>query len=114
MEIKQVNFAEKNFVKEVTKKTQIVLHHTVSGEGVDDENTATTYYISFTEILGILKTHTNNNQLKSYNLQTAMRKAGFENKPVKKSRFENFPRYLYPVQLISKKEHIEQKCSEYK
>ena len=37
MEIKQVNFAEKNFVKEVTKKTQIVLHHTVSGEGVEGD-----------------------------------------------------------------------------
>ena len=37
MEIKQVNFAEKNFVREVTKKTQIVLHHTVSGEGVDGD-----------------------------------------------------------------------------
>jgi len=37
MEIKQVNFAEKNFVKEVTKKTQIVVHHTVSGDGIDGD-----------------------------------------------------------------------------
>jgi len=37
MEIKQVNFAEKNFVKEATKKTQIVLHHTVSGDGVEGD-----------------------------------------------------------------------------
>ena len=37
MNITTVNFAEKNYVKEVTKKTQIVIHHTVSGEGVEGD-----------------------------------------------------------------------------
>jgi len=37
MEIKEVDFAEKNYVREVTKKSQIVLHHTVSGDGVEGD-----------------------------------------------------------------------------
>jgi N-acetyl-anhydromuramyl-L-alanine amidase AmpD len=37
MEIKQVDFAAKNFVQERTKKNQIVIHHTVSGEGVEGD-----------------------------------------------------------------------------
>jgi len=37
IEIKQVDFAEKNYVKEETKKTQIVLHHTVSGDGIEGD-----------------------------------------------------------------------------
>jgi len=54
MDIKKVNFASKNFVQERVKKTQIVLHHTVSGEGVEgdiawwnkmDEKIATHYII---------------------------------------------------------------------
>ena len=34
MEIKKIPFSEKNYVKERSKKTQIVLHHTVSGDNV--------------------------------------------------------------------------------
>jgi N-acetyl-anhydromuramyl-L-alanine amidase AmpD len=37
MILKQVNFPESNYVKEITEKKQIVLHHTVSGPGVDGD-----------------------------------------------------------------------------
>lgn len=36
-EIKQTNFPTNQYVREETKKTQIVLHHTVSGRGVDGD-----------------------------------------------------------------------------
>jgi len=36
-EIIQVNFPENQYIKEKTNKNQIVLHHTVSGQGVDGD-----------------------------------------------------------------------------
>lgn len=59
------------------------------------------YYLSFTEILNVLRGQSKNNQLKSYNLQTAMRKHGYETHSYKKERFSMQPRNLYPVQLIT-------------
>lgn len=61
------------------------------------------YCVSFTEMIGILKMYSSNNYLKSYNLQTAMRKYGYTVKSYKKSRFNNQPRNLYAVQLINPK-----------
>jgi len=72
------------------------------------------YYMSFSEILYILKLYTNNNMLKPYNLQTAMRKMKFESKPIKTKRFQNSSRYLYPVQLITDKQGIIDRCNEYR
>lgn len=59
------------------------------------------YYMQFTEILRVLRVHTGNNQLKSYNLQTAMRKFGYTTRSVKQSRFNMQPRNLYPVKLVN-------------
>ena len=59
-----------------------------------------TYYLSFTEIMGILKSYSSNNYLKNYNLQTAMRKCGYQVKSYKKERFNKQPRNLYAVQMI--------------
>lgn len=61
----------------------------------------TVYYMSFTEILKVLRDTTKNGQLKSYNLQTAMRKYGYETHSYKKDRFSKQPRNLYAVQIIS-------------
>jgi len=36
-DIIQVNFPENQYIKEQTKKKQIVLHHTISGQGVDGD-----------------------------------------------------------------------------
>lgn len=70
---------------------------------IDDkpEEDKTIYYMSFTEIIGILKTFSGNNSLKPYNLQTAMRKYGYQVKSYKKDRFGKQPRNLYAVQLIN-------------
>lgn len=59
-----------------------------------------TYMMQFTEILQVLKEYTHNNQLRSYNLQTAMRKYGYLTKSVKQRRFSMQPRNLYEVTLI--------------
>lgn len=58
------------------------------------------YYVSFTEIMAVLKLYGGNNYLKAYNLQTAMRKCGYTVKSYKRVRFNNQPRNLYAVQLI--------------
>lgn len=59
------------------------------------------YYMQFTEILKVLRLHTGNNSLKSYNLQTAMRKYGYITRSVKQNRFAMQPRNLYAVKLVN-------------
>lgn len=58
------------------------------------------YLMQFGEILQVLKDRTRNTQMRSYNLQTAMRKYNYKPQSVKQSRFGNTPRYLYAVQLV--------------
>ena len=60
-----------------------------------------TYMMQFTEILQVLKEYTHNNQLRSYNLQTAMRKYGYLTKSVQQRRFSMQPRNLYAMKLIN-------------
>ena len=59
------------------------------------------YWMSFTEILKLIRGHAGNNQLKSYNLQTAMRKYGYTPQAVRKERFGMQPRNLYAVQPLT-------------
>lgn len=68
----------------------------VKREDEDDE----TLYMQFSEILNTLKSVTSIN-LKSYNLQTALRKYGFECRQMKKKRLGNSPRQLYALKLIT-------------
>ena len=70
----------------------------------------TTYYMQFTEILRVLRDYTHNNQLKPYNLQTAMRKYGFNTKSVKQSRFDMQPRNMYPVAIIPNDKWLYDRC----
>lgn len=70
------------------------------------ENKSTVYYLSFTEILKILREAGHNNQLKSYNLQTAMRKYKYGTHSYRKERFSMQPRDLYPVQAITNNQYI--------
>lgn len=65
------------------------------------DSDAPVYLMQFTEILQVLKEYTHNNQLRSYNLQTAMRKYGYITRSVKTRRFAMQPRNLYEVQLIA-------------
>ena len=62
----------------------------------------------------MLRRHTGNNQLKPYNLQTAMRRYSFFRRSVRKKRF-NYPVYLYPVKLTSAAaENMELQMAQYK
>jgi len=61
----------------------------------------TIYYMSFTEIMYILKLYSDNKALRAYNLQTAMRKYGYRTRSYKRDRFNNQPRNLYAVQLLN-------------
>lgn len=73
-------------------------------EPVIDENpdkNKDVYYMSFTEIMGILKIYSGEKNLRSYNLQTAMRKHGFKTRSYKKERFNMQPRNLYAVQILN-------------
>lgn len=65
-----------------------------------ENTTGTVYYMQFTEIMQTLRIEAGNNQLKAYNLQTAMRKYGYTTSCVRKARFNNQPRNLYRVQLL--------------
>jgi predicted P-loop ATPase len=88
----------------------------VNDELPDDNRSI--YYLSFTEILGILKMKSNS-PLKPYNLQTAMRKYGYTVKSYKRERFGKQPRNLYAVELVnphskaSSDVYIHNKMSEY-
>lgn len=73
------------------------------------------YYMQFTEILQTLRRYTSNNQLKAYNLQTAMRKCGYATQSKKVSRFDGQPRNLYPVHIIdSAPEYIKDSIYQFK
>ena len=65
-----------------------------------ENSNGTVYYMQFTEIMQTLRIESGNNQLKAYNLQTAMRKYGYTTTCVRKARFNNQPRNLYRVQLL--------------
>lgn len=67
----------------------------------EDNSREPVFYMQFTEILQILKQESSDNYLKIFNLQTAMRKYGFQTRSVKLRRFAMQPRNLYPVQLIN-------------
>lgn len=67
----------------------------------DPDRDQEVYFMQFTEILRVLREHTHNNSLKSYNLQTAMRKFGYVTRSIKAQRFAMQPRYLYAVKLVN-------------
>ncbi len=71
------------------------------------------YYVTFSEIMRILRQVSGNNQLRTYNLQTAMRKYGYEPHSYRKERFDNQPRNLYPVQLITYDPYITTQMEQY-
>lgn len=79
-----------------------------------DENETGTYYMQFTEILQILREYTHNNTLKPYNLQTAMRKYGYQTKSIKMHRFSGQPRNLYPVKTVSMEQWLIDKLFKYR
>lgn len=79
-----------------------------------DENGTGTYYMQFTEILQILREYTHNNTLKPYNLQTAMRKYGYQTKSIKMHRFCGQPRNLYPVRIVNTEQWLSDKMFKYR
>lgn len=75
-------------------------------DGVEPDGSKQIYYVTFSEIMKMLRQVSGNNQLRTYNLQTAMRKYGYEPHSYRKERFSNQPRNLYPVQLITSEQYI--------
>lgn len=71
-----------------------------------EDTAGTVYYMQFNEIMQVLRIESGNNSLKSYNLQTAMRKYGYTTSGVRKARFQNQPRNLYRVQLLLNKQWL--------
>ena len=80
----------------------------------DERNGEPIYYMQFTDIMRILRVESDNNYLKIFNMQTAMRKYGYQTRSMKMSRFDNTPRYLYPVQLIKKTGSLIDRLREYR
>lgn len=72
----------------------------------DERNGEPIYYMQFSEIMQLLRIESGNNYLKSFPLQTAMRKFGFQTRSIRSDRFGGSPRNLYPVQLINPNENI--------
>lgn len=83
-----------------------IFKHADSGDGY-------TYAMQFTEILQVLKEYTHNNQLRSYNLQTAMRKYGYLTKSIKQRRFAMQPRNLYQVKLLNPDQWLNDRLFKY-
>lgn len=79
----------------------------------DEQSRETVFYMQFTEIMHILRLESGNNYLKIFNLQTAMRKYGFQTRSVKMRRFAMQPRNLYPVQLINYTESMKDRLFDY-
>ena len=59
------------------------------------------YAMQFSEILKVLRRTSENPQLKQYDLQTALRKMGFENRPIRMKSRGGMPVYLYEVQILT-------------
>lgn len=59
-----------------------------------------TYLMQFTEILRVLKSVTNNSQLKNYSLMTAMRKYGFESRSIRADG-RAYPCQLFRVRIVA-------------
>ncbi|MBR4803499.1 MAG: hypothetical protein IK032_02530 [Bacteroidales bacterium] len=70
----------------------------VFAPAADNEDGDNVFLLSFSEILHVLRFHTNNNQLKIYNLQTAMRKYQYQNRSAR--RGNGNPAYFYRVRLV--------------
>ena len=81
-----------------------------------ENTTGTVYYMQFTEILQTLRVESSNNQLKAYNLQTAMRKYKYDQVcvSVRKDRFGRAPRNLYRVQLVMPTQNLVDRLYNYK
>ena len=80
----------------------------------DERNGQTIYYMQFSEIMQLLRIESGNNYLKSFPLQTAMRKFGFQTRSVRISRFGGAPRNLYPVQLLNPEQRLIDRIYQYK
>lgn len=59
------------------------------------------YGLQFSEVLKVLRRTSENSQLKQYELQTAMRKFGFESRPVRMKCRGNMPAHVYEVQIVT-------------
>jgi predicted P-loop ATPase len=59
------------------------------------------YLMQFTELLKVLRQMTGNNQLRQFNLQTAMRKYGFESRMMR-SRAHAYPCNLFAVSIVAR------------
>lgn len=70
----------------------------VFAPAADNEEGDNVFLLSFSEILHVLRFHTNNNQLKIYNLQTAMRKYQYQSRSAR--RGNGNPAYFYRVRLV--------------
>lgn len=80
----------------------------------DERNGQTIYYMQFSEIMQLLRIESGNNYMKSFPLQTAMRKFGFQTRSVRISRFGWAPRNLYPVQLLNPEQRLIDRMYQYK
>ena len=75
------------------------------------------YYLQFSELLQVLKRVSGNQQLKSYNLQTAMRKYGFTQASIRRPERGNKPLHLYTVKIVEKSiytDQLQQLCIPYR
>lgn len=80
----------------------------------DERSNEPIFYMQFSDIMRILREESNNNYLKIFPLQTAMRKYGFQTRSVKMRRFAMQPRNLYPVQLINYTEGMKDRLYQYR
>ena len=75
------------------------------------------YYMQFTEILSVLKKVGGNNGLKSYNLQTAMRKYKYQKLSMRRPERGMMPLQLYTVKIAEGsiyKDQLMQNCHQYR
>ena len=75
------------------------------------------YWMQFSEILKVLKGVGNNSQLKTYNLQTAMRKYGYRKQTVRRPERNMMPLQLYKMKIsesATDREMVENLCARYR
>lgn len=107
-----IDLMDDNFIAPI-EENELLKNCFEPAEGHEQWN----YYMQFTEILSVLKKVSGNNGLKSYNLQTAMRKYKYQKLSIRRPERAMMPLQLYTVKIANGsiyKDTLMQNCKSYR
>lgn len=114
-DFKIIDLMDDNFIAPIEENE--LLKSTFRPATQEDEENENVYYMQFNEIMRVLKSVGTNNQLKVYNLQTAMRKYNYTKRSMRRPERNMQPLQLYSVAIsegATDKEMVENLCKYYR